>query len=257
MSGVMTRFGATGKKIDSTQAPMSKAIQPDESVRSLNYDDSLQFYVNEIFFSIQGEGSRAGLPCIFVRLQGCSLRCSWCDTRYALDHHKDGEWMSAAMICERIRTLPCRFVEFTGGDPLEQRNIYPLLTKLCDEQYEVAIETGGHVDASYVDERVIRIIDVKCPGSLMNSLNHWKNLESLRSSDELKFVIADRADYDYALEILKSYSLEGRCAEILFSPVFAKCSAEELSNWILADGLSVRLQLQMHKFIWNPEKRGV
>ena len=165
--------------------------------------------------------------------------------------------MSAAQIRERISSWPCRFVEFTGGDPLEQEAIYPMLRQLCDEGYEVAIETGGHVDARYVDERVIRIIDVKCPGSRMQSLNQLSNCEQARPNDEFKFVLADRADYEFARDIVKRYNLSQRCASVLFSPVFGQLDAQDLATWILEDGLQLRMQLQMHKFIWHPETRGV
>ncbi len=231
--------------------------QPTEITANTPYSPDLTFHVNEMFFSIQGEGTRAGLPCIFVRLQGCTLRCAWCDTKYALDHRQGGELMTAAQIIEQIRRWPCNFVEFTGGDPLEQENIYPLMRHLCDAGFEVAIETGGHIDAQYVDERVIRIIDLKCPDSKMQSLNCAANLENIRSVDEFKFVLASRADYEFARSIVLEHSLHKHCAAVLFSPVFGVLNAQELSQWILEDALPVRLQLQMHKFIWHPETRGV
>ncbi len=231
--------------------------QPSAEVLHSAFDPELQFNINEMFFSIQGEGTRMGRPCVFVRLQGCSLRCTWCDTSYALDHRSGGDWMSAAQLIARIESWPCRFVEFTGGDPLEQEAIYPLMRELCDRGYEVAIETGGHMDAQYVDERVVRIIDIKCPDSRMHSLNHPLNLQHIRTSDEFKFVIASRTDYDFAVEIVRRVDLCNRAAAVLFSPVFGLQDARELSEWILQDGLDVRLQLQLHKFIWSPETRGV
>ncbi|MFM7773755.1 MAG: radical SAM protein [Candidatus Kapaibacterium sp.] len=231
--------------------------QPTADVRLLAYDENDRLYVNEIFFSVQGEGTRAGVPCIFVRLQGCTLRCTWCDTKYALDHRGGGEWMSLRDIVERVRSYPCTFVEFSGGEPLEQEGIYPLMAHLCDLRYTVAIETGGHVDAQYVDERVIRIIDVKCPGSKMDSLQFDGNFRTLRATDEWKFVISSRDDYEYAKQRILGYDLAENSSAVLLSPVFGRQDARELSEWLLKDALPARLQLQLHKFIWDPETRGV
>lgn len=213
--------------------------------------------VSEIFYSIQGEGTRAGMPCVFVRLQGCKLRCSWCDTPYALSRHRGGEWMSGEEILERVRTYGCRFVEFSGGEPLEQWGSFGLMQHLCDAGYTVAVETGGHVSIELLDARVIRIVDVKCPSSRMSSLMHWPNLELLRGSDEVKFVIADRHDYVWACEVLERYRLAERVAAVLFSPAFGLLAARDLAAWILQDRLPVRLQLQLHKYIWDPQQRGV
>ncbi len=218
---------------------------------------TLTFNVSEIFYSIQGEGTRAGRPCTFVRLQGCKLRCSWCDTPYALDHREQMQMMTGQQILDRIEAIGCGFVEFTGGEPLEQFGTFPLMALICDNGYEVAVETGGHVDVSLVDPRVIRIIDVKCPDSKMMTLNFLPNLEALRPRDEVKFVIASREDYEYARMIVRDYDLPTRCAAVLMSCVFGKLEFITLVEWILEDKLEVRFQLQQHKFVWDPETRGV
>lgn len=217
----------------------------------------LQFNVSEVFYSIQGEGTRAGRPCTFVRLQGCTLRCTWCDTPYALDHRVSEKMMTGAEILRRIEDIGCRFVEFTGGEPLEQPGVVPLMTLLCDMGYEVAVETGGHLDTQFLDPRVIAIIDVKCPDSKMDSLNYLDNLTRLRPHDEIKFVVASRQDYDYARAILQEYNLSSRCAAVLMSCVFGTLEFRTLVEWILADHLDVRFQLQQHKFVWDPNQRGV
>lgn len=216
-----------------------------------------RFFVSEIFYSIQGEGSRAGMPCVFVRLQGCKLRCAWCDTPYALDRRRGGLWMSGQEILQRVSSYGCRFVEFTGGEPLEQWGSFGLMRLLCDEGYTVAVETGGHVSIELLDERVVRIVDVKCPSSRMTPLMEWRNLELLRWHDEVKFVIADRRDYEFACQVLEQYRLPERVAVILFSPAFGLLEPRELAEWILHDCLPVRLQLQLHKYIWDPQQRGV
>lgn len=215
------------------------------------------FNLSEIFYSIQGEGTRAGMPCTFVRLQGCSLRCVWCDTPYALDHRTKKIEKTGAEIIEEIESIGCRFVEFTGGEPLEQASVLPLMALLCDMGYVVAVETGGHVDIGSVDQRVICIMDVKCPDSKMESLNRRENLDILRKHDEVKFVIASRVDYEYARAVIREYALENRVEAVLMSCVFDKITFLELVTWILEDQLHVRFQLQMHKFIWSPETRGV
>jgi len=215
------------------------------------------FYVSEIFYSIQGEGTRAGRPCVFVRLQGCALRCSWCDTPYALHRRRGGEWMTGEEIVHRVRWYGCGFVEFTGGEPLEQWGSFGLMQILCDEGYTVAVETGGHIAIELLDARVIRIVDVKCPSSRMSSLNYWRNLEVLRGHDEVKFVLADRRDYEWACGVMERYRLAERVAAVLFSPAFGLLSPRQLAEWILQDRLPVRLQLQLHKYIWDPNQRGV
>lgn len=213
--------------------------------------------VNEIFTSIQGEGTRAGMPCLFIRLQGCKLRCVWCDTPYALDHRQQGRMMTAEDIRAEVESAGVRFVEFTGGEPLEQPAVLPVITSLCDAGYTVAIETGGHVDITGVDPRAICIIDVKCPDSKMVSLNRLENLEVLRPHDEVKFVIASRTDYEFARDVVRRFDLPRRTAAVLMSCVFDAIAFVRLVEWILEDRLDVRFQLQMHKFIWSPETRGV
>ena len=213
--------------------------------------------VNEIFFSIQGEGSRAGLPCIFVRLHGCGLRCSWCDTPYALDNRVGGVMMSFEEIRERIESWPSTFVEFTGGEPLEQPALHGLIAELLDDGYTVALETGGHVDISTCDPRLIRIVDMKAPGSGMTKRNLYENLNHLREEDEVKFVCASIEDYRWARELIGEYDLTTRTGSVLISPVFGEIEPIELVEAILKDGLNVRFQTQMHKQIWDPDERGV
>ena len=210
--------------------------------------------VNEIFHSIQGESTHAGRPCVFVRLTACDLRCSWCDTPYAFH---EGEKMSIDEVLEKVRSYGCDVVEVTGGEPLLQKDVYPLMERLLDEGRTVLIETGGHRDAGDVPERVHRIIDVKCPASGEMSKMHWPNLERLRPSDEVKFVIQDRADYEYARRIAAEYHLADRCAAVLFSPVHGVLDPKALASWMLADRVPARLQLQAHKYIWDPSTRGV
>ena len=209
--------------------------------------------INEIFYSIQGEGDRSGWPCIFIRLSFCNLRCSWCDSEYTF---YEGTDQSIDEVLDSISGYPCKLVEVTGGEPLVQEECIPLLKALCDAGYEVMLETSGSLDISEVDTRVRRIMDVKCPGSGMVSRNRLKNLDELRETDELKFVLKDRLDYEWAKELVLSRSLHKRCP-ILFSPVWDKIEFDDLAEWILDDGLPVRLQLQIHKFIWEPQARGV
>jgi 7-carboxy-7-deazaguanine synthase len=213
--------------------------------------------ISEIFYSIQGEGSRAGLPCVFVRLHGCGLRCSWCDTSYALDHRDGGEMMEAGAVLSRIASFRCGFVELTGGEPLEQEAAFSFLTELCDQGYTVAVETGGHVDIARVDARVTVIMDLKCPASGMSRKNRLGNINYLKPTDEVKFVIANREDYEWTRALIERERLPQRCGEILLSPVFGAIEARDLAGWILEDRLPVRMQLQMHKFIWAPDARGV
>jgi 7-carboxy-7-deazaguanine synthase len=209
--------------------------------------------VHEIFCSIQGESTFAGRPCVLVRLTGCQMRCRWCDTEYAF---YDGEWMELAAILERVAAFRCPLVELTGGEPLLQPAARPLLERLCDAGYEVLLETGGGLDARDVDPRVRRILDVKCPGSGEAENNFWPNLDALRSTDELKLVVADRRDYEWARDLLVARGLLGRCP-IHFSPVDGSLAPRELAEWILEDRLPVRLQLQLHKILWGPDARGV
>jgi len=210
--------------------------------------------VNEIFHSIQGESTHVGRPCVFVRLTACDLRCSWCDTAYAFH---EGSKMTVEDVVSRVRDYGCDVVEITGGEPLLQRDVYPLMQRLLDEGRTVMIETGGHLSVAEVPEGVVRVIDVKCPGSGEAGKVHWENLDRLRPTDEVKFVITDRTDYEYARGVVAQHGLLSKAAAVLFSPVHGVMSARELAEWILADRLPVRLQLQAHKFIWDPQTRGV
>ncbi len=209
--------------------------------------------VNEIFLSIQGEGTRAGRPCMFVRLAGCNLRCRWCDTAYAYD---EGTPMSVGQVLDRVGEGRCSLVAVTGGEPMLQEAAGRLLADLCDRGYEVLLHTNGSVDVTGVDERVIRCLDVKCPGSGQADSVWLANLKDLRPRDELKFVLANRADYEYACGMMQELGLFGRCPAI-FSPVAGELEPAELARWILADGLEVRLGLQLHKIIWPGVERGV
>lgn len=209
--------------------------------------------ITEIFYSIQGESSYAGQPCVFIRLTGCPLRCTWCDTDYAF---YGGHECSIDEVLGKVHSYGCGLVEVTGGEPLVQPESLPLLTRLCDAGYTVLLETSGAVDIAPVDPRAHVILDVKCPGSGMTDRMHWPNLSKLEVKDEAKFVLADRADYDWAREILARYDLASRCM-VLFSPVFGSLDVRQLAEWILADRLPVRFQLQMHKYIWAPDMRGV
>jgi 7-carboxy-7-deazaguanine synthase len=211
--------------------------------------------VTEIFRSIQGESTHAGRPCTFVRLTGCPMRCVWCDSEYTFT---GGEHISLEDVLTQVRAYGCKLVEVTGGEPLAQREGFKLIERLCDEGYEVLIETGGYVSTEQVDARARLILDVKCPASGEEARNHWPNLERLRADlDEVKFVIADRADWDYARGVIARYDLENRAGAVLVSPVWDEISLTELADWISASGLNVRMQLQMHKQIWGAEARGV
>ncbi len=210
--------------------------------------------INEIFHSIQGESTHVGRPCVFVRLTACDLRCSWCDTPYAFH---EGSKMSLDDIAERVRGYGCDVVEITGGEPLLQKDVYPLMDRLLADGHTVLLETGGHIDAERVPTSVLRVIDVKCPGSGEADKTCWANLDQLRHTDEIKFVIKDRVDYEYACQVVESRGLAGRAAAVLFSPVHGVLDPKELAAWILADRLDVRLQLQTHKYIWDAQTRGV
>ena len=210
--------------------------------------------VNEIFHSIQGESTHVGRPCVFVRLTACDLRCSWCDTAYAFH---EGRKMEIDEVLERVRAYDCPTVEITGGEPLLQPDVYPLMQRLLDEGHEVLLETGGHRSIAEVPPRVARIVDVKCPASGEAAKNHWPNLDLLTGRDEVKFVIQDRADYEYAADVVSRHRLPERCGAVLFSPVHGVMDPKQLAEWILADRLAVRLQLQAHKYIWSPDTRGV
>lgn len=213
----------------------------------------MRLRVNEIFHSIQGEGTRAGLPCVFIRLTGCHLRCNWCDTEYAF---YEGGWMGLDEVLVRVASFGCSMVELTGGEPLLQPAARPLLAQLAALYEAVLLETSGALPIDDIDPRVIRIMDIKCPGSGEAERNHWPNVELLTPRDEVKFVLRDRADYDWAVEVLRQHRLAERCP-VTFSPAFETLAAAALAAWMLADRLPVRLGLQLHKFIWSPTMRGV
>jgi 7-carboxy-7-deazaguanine synthase len=209
--------------------------------------------INEIFKSIQGESSFAGLPCVFIRTTSCHLRCRWCDTTYAFH---EGVERSIDSLLQEVRSFGCRCVELTGGEPLLHEEIYPLTETLLDEGYLVLIETSGSMPINRVDHRAVIIMDIKCPGSGMTQTVHWDNLKWLKERYEVKFVIADQADYAWAKEVLIKYP--ALCDHtVLFSPVFGEMDPRHLAEWILEDQLPVRFQLQLHKYIWDPEMRGV
>jgi 7-carboxy-7-deazaguanine synthase len=211
--------------------------------------------ITEIFLSIQGESSHAGRPCAFVRLTGCPMRCVWCDSEYTFT---GGSHMSFDEIFKKLEDFGCSLVEITGGEPLAQRNVFAFISMLCDKGYEVLIETGGYVSTEKVDERATIILDVKCPGSGESERNHWANLERLRrEKDEVKFVVADLNDWNFACGIIEQYDLQNRAKEILISPVFGIENLKEIAEAVSKSGLKVRLNLQLHKYVWGAEARGV
>ena len=214
--------------------------------------------ITEIFHSIQGESTWAGLPCTFVRLTGCPLRCVWCDTEYAFH---GGERMSLDSIVARVESIGTRLVEVTGGEPLAHRHAFTLVRMLLDRGFTVLVETSGAFDISPLDPRTHRIMDLKCPGSGEVARNLWSNLDHLGTGDEVKFVIADRADYEWAAAVVRerlaAMQAEGRLRAILFSPVWDRLDLRELAHWILEDALPVRYQIQLHKFIWGANVPGV
>ncbi|MCC6163908.1 MAG: radical SAM protein [Acidobacteria bacterium] len=210
--------------------------------------------INEIYASIQGESSLAGQPCTFVRLTACDLRCTWCDTVYAFT---EGRKQSLDDILDEVRRFGVPLVEVTGGEPLLQKNVIPLMQRLLDEGYTVLLETGGHVSIADVPAGVHRIVDVKCPGSGESARVHWPNLDRLTPRDEVKFVIASREDFDYARDVVTSHDLTRRCAAVHFSPAWGIVEPATLAAWILDGRLPVRLQLQQHKYIWDPATRRV
>jgi 7-carboxy-7-deazaguanine synthase len=209
--------------------------------------------VNEIFKSIQGESSFTGLPCLFIRLTGCNLRCTWCDTEYAF---YEGKSKSVQEIMDAIEPLGVPLVEITGGEPLLQDEVYDLMNALLEKNYQVLVETGGGVSVAKVPERVIKILDVKCPGSGEDAKNLWDNLDHLNPHDEVKFVLSDRADYDWSKEVLDRTHIDKKVG-VLFSPVYDKLDLKELVAWVLEDNLPVRVQTQLHKIIWGKDTIGV
>jgi len=203
--------------------------------------------ITEIFFSLQGETRTVGLPTVFIRLTGCPLRCGYCDTAYAF---QGGNWLEIDEILQRVAEYQPRYITVTGGEPLAQKPCIELLQALCEKGYDVSLETSGALDISEVDPRVSRVVDIKTPGSLEVKKNRWENIDLLSSHDQVKFVICDREDYQWSKKILEQYSLEKRC-EVLFSPSAGQQNAGELANWIIEDHLPVRLQIQLHKFLWG------
>jgi 7-carboxy-7-deazaguanine synthase len=210
--------------------------------------------INEIFYSIQGESTYAGLSCVFIRLTYCNLRCVYCDTEYAFFEGKD---MEIDEIIHEAAKFDCKLVEITGGEPLVQDEVHSLMSKLCDAGFDVMIETGGSLPIENIDRRVKIIMDIKTPYSKMEKKNRYENIEYLKATDEVKFVIGSREDYHWSKAILEKYGLTKKVNQVLFSPVFEQVENIHLAEWILQDKLNVRFQLQMHKYIWHPETRGV
>lgn len=210
--------------------------------------------VHELYVSVQGESTHTGRPCAFVRLTACDLRCSWCDTPYAFT---GGKKMSVDEVVAEVETLRCPLVEITGGEPLLQSDVIPLMEKLIAAGHEVLVETGGHLPINRLPAEVVAIVDVKCPGSGEAAKMHWPNLDALRAHDEVKFVIKDRADYEYARTVVREHDLASKTEAVLFSPVHGALAPADLAKWLLEDHLPVRLQLQQHKYVWDPQARGV
>lgn len=210
-------------------------------------------YVNEIFYSIQGESRWMGYPCIFVRLAGCNLRCKWCDTEYAFG---PGVAMSIDEILERIRPHPCKLVEVTGGEPLLQSGSIDLMRALLEQDYRVLLETGGSLSIREVPANVVKVLDVKCPGSGEAGRNIFENFQYLLPTDDVKFVIKDRIDFEYAVSVIREHGVDARCG-LLFSPVWGELPFEQLAAWLLEAGIYARMQVQLHKLIWGATARGV
>jgi len=230
-------------------------LKPDTTVKSrLKPDTTVMLTINEIFHSVQGESTFAGRPCVFVRLTACDLRCSWCDTSYAF---YEGRKRSLDDVIGEVERYGCPLVEVTGGEPLLQEDVYALMQRLIDSGKTVLLETGGHRSTARVPAGVVTILDVKCPGSGEAGKNDWCNLDRLRAQDEVKFVIKDRIDYEFARDVIARHQLAGRAAAIHLSPVHGVLDPKTLSKWVLEDRLPVRVQLQLHKYIWGPDARGV
>jgi len=209
--------------------------------------------INEIYYSVQGESTHSGCPCIFIRLTYCNLRCSYCDTEYAF---YDGKNMEITDIMSEIKRWDCNLVEVTGGEPLFQDECIDLLNELVNNNYKVMLETGGSLSISDVPRKVVKIVDFKCPSSGMVKKNLWSIVDDLQANDEVKFVIGNREDFDWAKDRITEYSLDKICT-LLFSPTFGEIDPQQIVEWILAENLPVRMQLQMHKIIWSPEEKGV
>jgi 7-carboxy-7-deazaguanine synthase len=216
--------------------------------------NALTLKINEVYTSIQGESTWAGLPCVFVRLTACDLRCTYCDTEYAFF---EGKKRPVDEIAAEVLSHDIPLVEVTGGEPLLQKNVHPLMTKICDAGRTVLIETSGAHDIGIIDSRVHRIMDLKTPSSGECGRNLWSNIPLLEKRDEVKFVIGSREDYEWSREQTRNHDLANRCGTVLFSPVFGKIESRDIVQWILDDKLPVRFQLQLHKFIWEPKARGV
>ncbi len=210
--------------------------------------------INEIFHSIQGESTFAGTPCVFVRLTACDLRCSWCDTPYAFH---EGRKVALDEVVSQVEAYQCPLVEITGGEPLLQEDVYPLMDRLLGAGHTVLLETGGHLDIGKVPAAVVKIVDVKCPGSGEADKQEWRNIDRLLPHDQVKFVIQDEVDYRYACDVVSRYALTTRCAAVLFSPVHGVLDPKMLSAWVLRDRVPARVQLQVHKYIWGADVRGV
>ena len=210
--------------------------------------------VNEIFYSIQGESTYAGRPCVFVRLTACDLRCSWCDTPHAFF---EGRKVSVDDVMKAVKCHGCPLVEITGGEPLLQEDVYPLIDRLLADGKTVLIETGGHLSVVRLPPVVVKVMDIKCPGSGEADRSDWSNMDRLTRQDQVKFVIKNRVDYEYARDVIRRYDLDGRCAATLFSPVHGVLDPKTLTTWVLEDRLPVRVQLQLHKYIWGAAARGV
>ena len=206
--------------------------------------------ITEIFYSLQGESRSAGFPTVFVRLTGCPLRCSYCDTTYAF---QGGERMEIDQVLQQVADYNPHYVTVTGGEPLAQNECLILLSKLCDASYEVSLETSGAMDVGQVDARVIKVMDLKAPGSGESEKNLFDNIAKLNKLDQIKFVLSDKTDYDWANTVIAEYHLNGKC-EVLFSPVHGKLEPKQLAEWVLSDNLNVRMQLQLHKLLWGDEK---
>lgn len=221
-----------------------------DSIQSLN---DLTLKINEIYYSLQGESTHSGRPCIFIRLTYCNLRCTYCDTEYAF---YEGKEMNLSEILDEVKRYHCNLVEITGGEPLIQKNVLPLMQMLCDHDFEVLLETAGHMDISAIDPRVKKIMDIKCPSSGESKKTLWKNIDFLKMGDEIKFVVGTQEDFKFSRQIIEKYELPSRC-QILISPVFDKISNQEIAEWILQNHLPVRMQIQLHKVIWDPSARRV
>jgi len=215
--------------------------------------EDLSLKINEIYYSLQGESTHSGRPCVFIRLTYCNLRCSYCDTEFAF---YDGDDMTFSEIKDQVKNYNCQLVEITGGEPLIQKNVLPFMRELCDAGYEVLLETAGHLDISEIDPRVKRIMDIKCPSSGESGKTLWENIDFLKNDDEIKFVVGTQDDLKFTKEKIEKFKLYNRCP-VIISPVFEKIDNQEIAEWILQNHLPVRMQIQLHKVIWEPDTRRV